>query len=46
MYVDGAGAAEVVVSPDFLEELGSGEGASGVVGEVFEEFEFFVGEVE
>ena len=44
--VDGAGAAEEVVAPDLLEQLGAGEDAAGVLGEVLEELELLVREVE
>src|SRR5687767_13860353 len=44
--VDGAGAAEVVVAPDLLQQLGAGEHPAGVLREVLEELELLVGQVE
>ena len=44
--VDGAGAAEVVVAPDLLQQLGAGEDPARVLGEVLEQLELLVGEVE
>src|SRR5215203_833013 len=44
--VDGAGAAEVVVAPDLLQQLGAGEDPAGVLGEVLEELELLVGQVQ
>ncbi len=44
--VDGAGATEEVVAPDLLQQLGAGEDAAGVLGEVLQELELLVGEVE
>ena len=44
--VDGAGAAEVVVAPDLLEQLGAAEHAARVLGEELEQLELLVGQVE
>ena len=44
--VDGAGAAEVVVAPDLLEQLRAGEDAARVLGEVLQELELLEGQVE
>ena len=44
--VDGARAAVVVVAPDLLEQLGAGEDPARVLGEVLEELELLVGQVE
>ena len=44
--VDGAGAAEVVVAPDLLEQLLAAEDAARVLGEVLQELELLVGQVE
>jgi hypothetical protein len=44
--VDRAGAAEVVVAPDLLEELGAREDPARVLGEVLQELELLEGEVE
>ena len=46
VHVDGAGAAEVVVAPHLLQQLLAAEDAAGVLGEVLEELELLVGEVE
>src|SRR5690606_9201440 len=46
VHVDGAGAAEEVVTPDLLEQLGAGEHPARVLGEVLEQLELLVGEVE
>src|SRR5687768_5951845 len=44
--VDGAGATEIVVAPDLLQQLGAGEDPARVLREVLEELELLVGEVE
>ena len=44
--VDGAGAAEVVVAPDLLEQLRAGEDAARVLGQELHQLELLVGEVE
>src|SRR4051794_6749963 len=44
--VDRAGAAEVVVAPDLLQQLGPGEDPARVLGEVLQELELLVGEVQ
>ncbi len=44
--VDGAGAAEVVVAPDLLQQLVPGEDPARVLGEELEQLELLVGEVE
>src|SRR5680860_1341236 len=44
--VDGAGAAEVVVAPDLLQQLGAGEDPAGVLGEVLEQLELLVRQVQ
>ncbi|CAM5643041.1 hypothetical protein SVIOM74S_04006 [Streptomyces violarus] len=46
VHVDRTGAAEVVVAPDLLEELGAREDAAGVLREVLQELELLEGEVE
>src|SRR6478609_1500293 len=43
VHVDGAGAAEEVVAPDLLEQLGAGEDPARVLGEVLEQLELLVG---
>src|ERR1700683_2339622 len=40
VHVDGPGAAEVVVSPDLLQQLGPGKNPSGVLGQELQQFEF------
>src|SRR5690348_5892327 len=44
--VDRARAAEVVVAPDLLQQLGAGEDPAGMLGEELEQLEFLDGEVE
>ena len=44
--VDGAGAAEVVVAPDLLQQLVAGEDPAGVLGEVLEQLELLERQVE
>ena len=44
--VDRAGAAEVVVAPDLLQQLGAREHAAGVLGDELEQLELLVREVE
>src|SRR4029077_12791839 len=44
--VDRARAAEVVVTPDLLQQLGAGEDPAGMLGEELEQLEFLEGEVE
>src|SRR5262245_11202918 len=44
--IDGPSPTEVVVTPDLLQELVSGEDAPGVLGEVLEQLELLEGEVE
>ena len=44
--VDRAGAAEVVVAPDLLQQLRAGEDPARVLGQVLEQLELLVGEVE
>ena len=46
VHVDRAGAAEVVVAPDLLEQLLAAEDAAGVLGEVLEELELLERQVE
>ena len=46
VYVDGAGAAEVVVPPDLLQQLGSAEDPAWVLGEVLEQLELLVGQIQ
>ena len=46
VHVDGAGAAEEVVAPDLLQQLGAGEDPARVLGEVLEQLELLVGELE
>ena len=46
MDVNGPGAAEEVVTPDLLQQLGAGEDPAGMLGEVLEQFELFVGQVQ
>ena len=46
MHVDGAGAAEEVITPNLLQQLSSGEYPAGVLSQVLQQFELFVGEVE
>ena len=46
MDVDGPGAPVVVVAPDLLEQLGPREDPPGVLGQVLEEFELLVGQIE
>ena len=44
--VDGAGAAEVVVAPDLLQQLVAGEDPAGVLGEVLQQLELLERQVE
>ena len=44
--VDRAGAAEVVVAPDLLQQLRAGEDPARVLGQVLQQLELLVGEVE
>src|SRR5690349_15958458 len=44
--VDRAGAAEVVVTPDLLQQLRAGEDPARVLGEELEQLELLEGEVE
>src|SRR4051812_48098778 len=46
MHVHGAGAAVVVVTPDLVQQLVPREHASRVLGQVFEQLEFLVGQVQ
>src|SRR3954464_1673360 len=46
VYVDRAGAAEVVVAPDLLQQLRTGEDPAGMLREVFEQLELLEGQVE
>ena len=43
--IHGSRAAVVVVPPHFLQQLRAGEHASGVLNQIFEQFEFFVGQI-
>ena len=44
--VHGAGAAVVVIAPDLVEQLGPGENAPRMLGQIFQQLEFLVGEVQ
>src|SRR4051794_23030293 len=46
MYVDSAGAAEVVVAPHLLQQLGAGEDPAGVLREVLQQLELLERQVE
>src|SRR5690606_30030858 len=46
VHVHGAGAAEVVVAPDLLQELRAGEDPARVLGEVLQQLELLEGQVE
>ena len=46
VHVDGARAAEVVVAPDLLQQLGAGEDAARVLREELEQLELLEGQVE
>jgi hypothetical protein len=40
VHIDGPGAAEVVVAPDLLQQLGPGKYPAGVLGQELKQFEF------
>lgn len=46
MDVDRAGAAEVVVAPDLLEQLGAGEDPAGVLRQILQQLELLEGQIQ
>ncbi len=45
VHIDGAGTAEEVIPPHLVQQLRTGEYPAGMLGQVFQQLELFVGEV-